>query len=543
MTTNDKKLVLAHLWLSLVLLICALFLGFWQFWFRSPIPPNLGTPTTYYASVTAHGTIIAYAFTTLFALGFGYAVTALSTGAPLRWRNSAWLAFAIIVAGIICVIAAVVHGRASVLYTFYPPLMASALFYVGITLIIVASWFWVAQTIASFYAWKRANRSQPTPLGLYMVAATALLWMWTSVGAAAELIFQLIPLALGWIDRIDVGLARTLFSWTLHGIVYFWLLPAYIALYLIVPEEAGGRLYSDPMARLSFVLFLVFGLPVGLHHLYMDPEHGSAFKFVQGVLTAFVALPTLLTVFSLCASLEIAGRLRGGRGLLGWLTALPWSRPAVLATGLAAIMLGLGGLGGLINMSYTLNAAVHNTAWVTAHFHLIFGGAVVILYFAIAYWLWPMLTGRSLFSVAAARIQLVTWAVGILVLTLPWHAAGVMGEPRRMAFFDYSDAVLRPTIWLTIVSLLGGVLVLFSGLHFLWNMVRTQFGEKVVSDISLRFARPVFSDGHLPNSLNGFALWNGLTAVALLVAYGWPVAQFFIYPSSGVAGHFVGGHP
>ena len=43
-------------------------------------------------------------------------------------------------------------------------------------------------------------------------------------------------------------------------------------------------------------------------------------------------------------------------------------------------------------MSYAMNAMIHNTSWVTAHFHLIYGGAVVIVYFAIAYELWPRLT-------------------------------------------------------------------------------------------------------------------------------------------------------
>ena len=67
----------------------------------------------------------------------------------------------------------------------------------------------------------------------------------------------------------------------------------------------------------------------------------------------------------------------------------------VLATGLAFFMLWFGGGGGLINMSYGMNAMIHNTSWVTAHFHLIFGGTVVIMYFAIAYAIWPTLTGRA----------------------------------------------------------------------------------------------------------------------------------------------------
>ena len=74
-----------------------------------------------------------------------------------------------------------------------------------------------------------------------------------------------------------------------------------------------------------------------------------------------------------------AGRLRGGKGLLGWVGALPWKEPMVLATGLSFFMLWFGGFGGLINMSYGMNAMVHNTSWVTAHFHMIFGGSVVIM--------------------------------------------------------------------------------------------------------------------------------------------------------------------
>src|SRR5207249_6487864 len=90
----------------------------------------------------------------------------------------------------------------------------------------------------------------------------------------------------------------------------------------------------------------------------MDPEHGNATKFIQVLLTAFVSVPTLLTIFTITASLEIAGRLRGGRGVFGWIAALPWERPMVLATGLGFVMLGFGGFGGIINMGYGMNAMI-----------------------------------------------------------------------------------------------------------------------------------------------------------------------------------------
>src|SRR5271155_4286229 len=209
-----------------------------------------------------------------------------------------------------------------------------------------------------------------------------------------------------------------------------------------MPQAAGGRLYSDTMGRITFILFLVFSIPVGLHHLFMDPEHGAGFKFVQSVLTFMVALPTLLTVFSITASLEIAGRYRGGRGRLGWIRALPWDEPMVLAVGLSLIMLGLGGFGGIVNMSYAMNAMIHNTSWVTAHFHLIFGGAVVGMYFAIAYEIWPRLTGRAYASLEPLRLQLWLWFLGMMVMTLPWHWLGLQGQWRRVANFNYDNPII-----------------------------------------------------------------------------------------------------
>src|SRR5262249_26228874 len=155
--------------------------------------------------------------------------------------------------------------------------------------------------------WKHDNPGKPVPLAMFALAATAILWAWAASGVLIELACILLPRALGGHALIDAGLGRTLFSITLHAIVYFWLMPAYIAFYTLVPGVAGGRLYSDTMGRLTFVMFLVFSLPVGMHHLFVDPEHGSGFKFVQSVLTFMVALPTLLTVFSILASLEIAG--------------------------------------------------------------------------------------------------------------------------------------------------------------------------------------------------------------------------------------------
>jgi len=530
-----SRLALAHYWVAFGLFLPAVVLGAWQMLMRSPLPAPLDDSNLYYASVTLHGTVMAYVLTTFFVMGFGYAVTATSLGRPIRGMAAAWIGFAICLVGTLLAAATIVAGRATVLYTFYPPLLASTWFYAGVFLLVGGSMIWVVLMIVNMSLWKREHPGVPVPLAMFAITATACLWAWTASGVAAELLGVILPAALGMTRQIDAGLARTLFSVTLHAIVYFWLMPAYIAFYALLPQAAGGRLYSDKMARLVFIMFLVFSLPVGLHHLFADPEHGVGFKFLQTVFTFFVVLPTLLTVFSICASLEIAGRARGGRGLFGWIGALPWREPMMLASGLSLLMLGMGGFGGLINMSYAMNSMIHNTSWVTAHFHLIFGGTVVIMYFAIAYEMWPRLTGRPLRSKALARWQLWLWFWGMLITTIPWHIAGLMGQPRRVANFDYSIPQVARTALLVDVSVVGGVMLLVSAVLLIFILVRSHFAPRAAGRLGpapvpispLGYALAVYPPQRVPAALNGFALWNVVVLVLVVAAYGYPIGQFF----------------
>ncbi len=468
---NVERLCLAHFWVAFAAFLFAALLGTWQMWVRSPLGANVGTPGLYFASVTAHGTAMAFVLTTFFIMGFGYFVAVTALARPLPSRGWAWAGFWLALLGTLMAVAPILMGRASVLYTFYPPMTGDAFFYIGLVLVVVGSWIWCGLMILAMLAFKRDNPGVPVPLAMFATVANAVMWLWTTVGVAAELLFQVIPAALGLVQTVDVGLARTLFSWTLHAIVYFWLIPAYIAFYTMAPRAAGGRLYSDTMGRLTFILFLLYSLPVGMHHLFMDPEHGNGFKFIHMLLTAFVAVPTLLTIFTITASMEVAGRLRGGTGWFGWIRTLPWDRPMVLATGLAFVMLGFGGFGGLINMGYGMNTMVHNTSWVTAHFHLIFGGSVVIMYFAIAYDIWPRLTGRGHPSLAPLRLQLWLWFAGMMVMTLPWHWLGLRGQWRRVANFNYSDPIVAGWGPWVVVSLIGGVILLASALLLIRNLL------------------------------------------------------------------------
>ena len=536
---NVDRLCLAHFWVAFGAFLFACLIGTWQMWVRSPLGAKVGTPGQYFLSVTAHGVSMAYVLTTFFIMGFGYFVAVTALNRELPGRVWAWVAFWIALLGVVVTLIPIGLGQATVLFTFYPPLMASVWFYLGLVLIVAASWMWCILMLVAMNAWKRENPGRPVPLAMFATVANAVMWLWTTVGVTAQLVFQVIPAALGLIQTVDVGLSRTLFSWTLHAIVYFWLLPAYIAFYTMVPRAAGGRLYSDTMGRLTFILFLIYSLPVGMHHLLMDPEHGNATKFIQVLLTAFVSVPTLLTIFTITASLEIAGRLRGGRGVFGWIAALPWNRPMVLATGLGFVMLGFGGFGGIVNMGYGMNAMVHNTSWVTAHFHLIFGGSVVIMYFAIAYEIWPRLTGRDHGSLTLLRLQLWLWFIGMMVMTLPWHWLGLQGQWRRVSNFNYADPIIAGWGPWVVVSFAGGIILLISAILFVWNLAALHRSVAAWAVPRPLYALAVHPPQRVPAALNGFGLWNVLVLVLMVLAYGFPIAQFLIEPSPSAIVHRV----
>jgi cytochrome c oxidase subunit 1 len=523
---SARRLALSHMWIAFVLFTVGTLLGLYQLLEREGLVAT--SAPRYYQSVTLHGVIQAFVLTTFFIVGFGYYVTATSLKRPVLWRGLAWLGFWTMLVGTVMAALSIASGRSTVLYTFYPPMIAHWSFYAGAALLLVGSLAWTVITIAMTVRWKKENPGLPVPLPQFGMTANAILWLWTLVGVVAEVVFQLLPVSLGISPTVDVGLARSLFAWTLHPIVYFWLIPAYVTLYSIVPKAAGGYLFSDEMGRIVFVMLLVFSLPIGLHHVFVDPQVAAGWKLVHAFGTFLVALPTLLTGFTIAASLETAGRLRGGRGLFGWIGKLSWNNPVVLGGIFALLLLLPGGFGGLINASYAMDSMVHNTAWMPAHFHLIFGGAVVIVYFASAYALWPKLTGHALYSSSLAVTQLWLWFLGILTLTVPWHYLGYLWMPRRTAYTPYDPGIVerwKPWGGLMIV---GGVMLILSALLFVANLWLTHRSRASERERTMGYADTIDPVVAVPRLLNGFTLWNWLLLVLMAIAWSYPIGQFFV---------------
>lgn len=130
-----------------------------------------------------------FVLTTFLIMGYGYYTATTSLKQPLWNKPLAWFGFYLAVIGVLMAAAPLLTGNASVLFTFYPPLVAHPTFYIGAVLLVVGSWVWCLEMIMSTMKWKKANPGETIPLAMYGTTANAIMWLFTSLGVAAEVLF------------------------------------------------------------------------------------------------------------------------------------------------------------------------------------------------------------------------------------------------------------------------------------------------------------------------------------------------------------------
>lgn len=481
---------------------------------------------SYYQGLSLHGVLMAIVFPSFFISGFLLYLPARELRLPpnLTWS---WAAYWLMIGGLALAAIALLGNHATVLFTFYPPLQANWAFYLGAGLIVIGTLVIAGVVLELWLRWRRANPGQITPLVTYMSLTTWLMWVIATPGLVVLVVVLLLPWSLGLLPGVDPALSRTLFWFTGHPLVYFWLLPAYVVWYTIVPKIAGGKLISDPLARLAFLLFLLFSVPVGFHHQFADPSIPAAWKMVHTVLTLFVAVPSLLTAFSVAASLELAGRMRGGKGILGWITALPWRDAAFVAPALAMISFIFGGAGGIVNASFNLNAIIHNTAWVPGHFHLTVGTAVTLTFMGAVFWLIPHLTQRSLVAPGLARLSAWLWFAGMMVFAFGMHWLGLLGVPRRSHVAVLGDNLEQTYVGTGVpasITGLGGAILFVAGILFFYVLIATLVsGRRLMRQETpeIPFAEVVSGPGNKPvvKLMDRIGLWLLIAGALILVAY------------------------
>ncbi|SDY80114.1 cytochrome c oxidase subunit 1 [Evansella caseinilytica] len=395
----------------------------------------------YYQVLTAHGLLLVLVLTAFFTIGYFYAALSHTLGGLLpKVRKLAWVGFGLKMAGFVLAVIPILMNKATVLYTFYPPMAASPVFYFGLVFIVLGVWMCAFGCFIQVANWRKQNKGKHVPILAYFATGVFVLLFFGSIPVTIE-VFMIIPWSLGWVETINVMVARTLFWAFGHTLVNIWYLTAVSAWYVVVPKVIGGRRFSDTLTRVVIFLLVIMNIPGGFHHQIIDPGIAESVKFLHVFMSLAIGLPSLMTAYAMFSVFEKTAKKKGGKGVFGWFKKLPWGDVRFLAPMMAMIAFIPGGAGGIVQSTNQLNQVVHNTMWIVGHFHLTVGMSVVLTFFGISYWLVPYLSKRVLTPKLnkLGVIQTIIWSAGMGLMAIAMHWVGLLGSPRRTSYTTYFD--------------------------------------------------------------------------------------------------------
>jgi cytochrome c oxidase subunit 1 len=492
-TTNHRKLGVFYLRLSLAAVtvgtLLSLLMRIHRVWPDTPLPfYGLLKPEDYLALVTMHGTLmIFFVLTTAPQSGFANLVLPAQIGAkemafPRLNAAAFWLA---VVAFLILTGAFLVPQGAPISgWTAYPPLSAIPaagpgqgagmdLWLVSIGVFCLSAWLSAVNMLVTILTercpgmtWTRL----PMTVWAWLVTSILTLLVFTVLLAAIVLLYSdrhfgssfFVPLG-DLVNGHIVGrgdgsplLWLHLFWFFGHPEVYIAVLPGMGLATSLFANFARRTVRGYRIMAGMLVAIGLLGLVVWGHHMFvsgMNPYAGTAFALT----TMAIAVPSTVEV-------------------LGWLTLLSrgglrLQTPMLFALGFLSFFIA-GGLTGPILAQPALDAYLHNTFFVVAHFHLVMAMAGVFSIFAGIYYWYPLLTGR-LMNETLGKLHFWISLIAAYGAFLPMHLSGLAGEPRH-----YERLAGPVTNFAAIAANERGItfsalLLASAQLIFLWNAFRS----------------------------------------------------------------------
>lgn len=437
---EDARIAKSYLSVAFIALFLGGFLGLLQGLNRAGLL-NLPTWLNYYQVLTAHGVLLVVVLSAFFTIGYFYAGLSHTLGGLLpKVRKMVWIGFWLKIVGFVIAVIPILTNDASVMFTFYPPMAASPYFYIGLVFIVLGVWMAAFGAFVNVANWRKNNKGEHLPILAFFATGVFVLLFFGSLPVTVE-VFMIIPWAFGWIETINVMVARTLFWAFGHTLVNIWYLTAISAWYVIVPKIIGGKRFSDTLTRVVIIGLVVMNITGGFHHQIVDPAITIPVKLMHVFMSLAIGFPSLMTAYAMFRVFERTARRQGGKGFLGWIKKMPWGDVRFLAPFLAMVAFIPGGAGGIAQSTNQLNQVVHNTMWVVGHFHLTLGTSVVLTFFGISYWLVPFISGRVLTPAMnkLGVIQAIIWTAGMAFMAGAMHYVGLLGSPRRTSYTTYGD--------------------------------------------------------------------------------------------------------
>jgi cytochrome c oxidase subunit I len=499
-------------------------------------------PLTGYRFLTVHGVSIFFywLFVAQAALLLGFSAVEESRG--LIRRRLAWTGFALMLAGFGFSMAGA-HMGTPLLYDGAPDLAMQApgallvfnLGYLslGLGLIVLP----VSAIVTLLEPRWRGRQERLTAVGFALFAWAGFLMV---TGFAA--LYTFLP---GTLWALGLGPLPTNHgtNWHIvfHNMHYLPLMATVILWYVLVRALTGVKsVFGDRFSKIVFSMYLVFVPPTSLYHMFLEPDLPGAVRVTGSLLSLFVSVPTLTAFLIIIVSLEVYARSQGGRGLFGWMRALPWQHPAMGSMAVAVLSMALGIVFAFVLIQEQLAPLLSDTFFVPGYFHFFTLGTVSMTLLAAFSVMLPALGGRPLWRPGLLRWMPWLAFAGLVIFGAAGVAAGYLGVPRRV--FDIAYQGQAPALWQGLMAAvaIGGTIMAVALAVFGAGISASLLRARRAAGEAAGFAVTWGDRAPAP----GMTAWTGPVSVAAIVAamyvftaLGFEMMQMLPVSASGGAGH------
>ena len=421
-------------------------------------------PQTYNAIVGIHGIIMIVGTIIMITGPFGNFIMPIMIGArDMAFPRLNALSFWLLVAAIPPILSSFLLGGITTGWSAYNPLASQApagmdgyiMFIVIFALSTMVAGANITTTVIKMRAkgmtWNR------TPIFIYGVVASVALALPAFPVFFLSQVMSAMERAMGstFYDVRGGGsgwLYENLFWIMGHPEVYVILIPAVGALLEMAPVFTRRPLFSFNVAVMGIAGISGLSILVWAHHMYMTgwaPRLAGPFMLT----TEVISIPTGMLFLVLIGTLW-RGRL--------WMTMPTASIYALLFNFM------IGGITGIYLSDVPIDAALHGTMFVTAHFHYtLMGAGLTGALASLVYW-FPKMTGR-MFDKTLSWVSFWLVQIGFNVAFMGMFIVGLAGQPRRVE--AYAAVFSRGNLITTMgaYTIMIGMLVLLYGVISSWR--------------------------------------------------------------------------